>query len=132
MRAALGLVICCVAGCVAGCGSPTRAPGAVSEADNGHTLTVRTGADIRLVLHSTYWSFGGTSAPAVVTVVGSPTYSPHPGGIPGSGSGTTTETLRAVAPGRATLSASRLSCGEALRCQPGAGSYAVVIVVTGG
>lgn len=132
MRATLGLVICCVAGCLVACGSTTTAPRPVSEIDNGHTVTVRTGATLRLVLHSTYWTLDGSSTPSVVAVSGSPTYSPRPGGVPGSGNGTVTETLRALAPGRATLSASRMSCGEALRCGPGQGSYVVVVVVSSG
>jgi hypothetical protein len=132
VRAALGLVIFCVAGCVVACGSTTTASGPLSDIDNGHTLTVSTGATLSLVLHSTYWTFGGSSAPSVVAVSGSAMYSPRQGGVPGSGNGTVTETLRALAPGRATLSASRMSCGEALRCGPGQGSYSVVIVVTSG
>lgn len=130
--AALGLVSCCVAGFVAACGSATTAPRPLSEPDNDHTLTVSTGATLHVVLHSTYWTFGGSSAPSVVAVSGTPTYAARPGGVPGSGNGTLTETVRAVALGRATLSASRMSCGEAMRCGPGQGSYSVVIVVTGG
>jgi len=131
-RAVLGLLGCCMAGCVAACGSATPATRQLSEPDNGHTLRVRTGTTLRVVLHSTYWTFARNSAPSVVRVSGAPTYSPRPGGIPGSGNGSVSETLRAAVPGRATVSASRRSCGEALRCSPGQGSYSVVIVVTPG
>ena len=122
---------CCVAGCLAACGSATPAHRQLSEIDNGHAVRVRAGATLRVVLHSTYWTFAGNTAPSVVKVSGSPTYSSRPGGVPGSGNGTVTETLRALAPGRARVSASRTSCGEALRCSPGRGAYSVVIVVTG-
>ena len=132
MRAGLGLVICCVAGCVAACGSTSTAPKQLSETHNGHTLTMRTGATFTVALHSTYWTFGDSRAPSVLAVSGSPTYSNLPGDVAGSGSGTVSESLRTIAPGRATLSASRMSCGEAMRCGPGQKSYAVVIVVTGG
>jgi hypothetical protein len=129
VRALLALVICCVAGTGVACGSTTTSPRLLSDTDNGHTVTVSRGTSVRLVLHSTYWTLRGSSTPSVVAVSGPPTYASRPGGVPGSGTGTVTETLRALAPGRAKLSASRLSCGEALRCRPDQGSYSVTIVV---
>jgi len=130
LRAALALLVCCVAGVGVACGSTVTSPRQLSDADNGHTVTVRSATNIRLVLHSTYWTLHGSSAPSVVAVSGRPKYAAQSGGIAGSGDGTVTETLRARAPGRATLTASRLSCGEALRCRPAQGSYSVTIVVT--
>src|SRR3974390_3244106 len=118
LRAALAVVLVCVAGAGAACGSTIPPPRVVSDADNGHSVTVRRGAIIRLVLHSTYWRPHGSSAPSVVAVSGAPKYVAQSGGIAGSGNGTVTETLRALTAGRARVSASRLSCGEALRCRP--------------
>jgi hypothetical protein len=47
------------------------------------------------------------------------------------GCGTVTAVFRAVAPGSATITASRTTCGEALLCTGSAGAYEVTIVVSG-
>jgi len=99
LRAALAVVLVCVAGAGAACGSTITPPRVVSDADNGHSVTVRRGAIIRLVLHSTYWRPHGSSAPSVVAVSGAPKYVAQSGGIAGSGNGTVTETLRALTAG---------------------------------
>ena len=96
LRAALAVVLVCVAGAGAACGSTITPPRVVSDADNGHSVTVRRGAIIRLVLHSTYWRPHGSSAPSVVAVSGAPKYVAQSGGIAGSGNGTVTETLEAI------------------------------------
>jgi hypothetical protein len=128
--AALALVVCAVAGAGVAWASAAASPRLLSDADNGHTVTVSVGTTLRLVLRSTYWRMGGSSAPSVVAVSGSPRYASPPGGIAGSGNGTVTETFRALRRGRARLSASRFACGEALRCTPSQGSFSVVVVVS--
>src|SRR5271157_5658595 len=123
----------------AGSGSPasempaeSMSPTALSEADNGRTLSVSVGSTVTLVLHNTYWVVHASSDPSVLVMVGQPVYS---GAgtmvcIPGAGCGTVTTSFMAVAPGSAVISASRTSCGEALMCVSGAGTFEVTVVVT--
>jgi hypothetical protein len=82
-----------------------------------------------VVLHSTYWSF--TSPPStVVAAEGPASVAPDLGGcVPGGGCGTVTIRYRALAPGSASVSAHRDSCGEARACGPGQGDWQVVVGV---
>jgi hypothetical protein len=128
--ATLALVVCAAAAAGVAWASAAASPRLLSDADNGQTVTVSVGTTLRLVLHSTYWRMGGSSARSVVAASGSPRYASRPGGVAGSGNGTVTETFRALRRGRARLSASRFSCGEALRCTPSQGSFSVVVVVS--
>jgi hypothetical protein len=104
-----------------------------SEADNGRTFTVRSGSRVTLTLHSTYWSILGSSAPAVLHQVGGTSTRPAKPGtcVPGQGCGTVSASFIAVSRGDAVLTASRTTCGEALRCTPGQGYYSVHVVVAG-
>jgi hypothetical protein len=119
--------------------SPTATPGAttslrqVSEADNGRSVTVPVGSEVTVVLGNTYWQIAGSSDPAVLVLVSGPTASAAgmTACVPGAGCGTASAVFRAVAPGRATITASRTTCGEALRCTGTAGVYEVTIVVGG-
>lgn len=129
LRALLVVGLCCVAGAGVASASTGSAARLVTDADSGHTVTVQRGATIRLVLHSTYWRVHGSSRPSVVAGAGAPRYDATRGGVAGSGRGTVTVTYRALARGRATLTASRSACGEALRCTPAQGTYSVTIVV---
>jgi len=114
---------------------PTPAPtgGAnrqIGEPDNGHSVVVPVGAEVTLVLHNIYWQVQGSSDPAVLALVSGPVISGAGpiACIPGSGCGTVTAVFRAVAPGRATITASRTSCGETLQCIGTAGAYEVTVV----
>jgi hypothetical protein len=117
--------------------SPTATPAAtssnrpVSEADNGHSVTVPVGSEVTLLLGNTYWQVVGSSDPAVLVLVSGPTASPagFTACVPGAGCGTVSAVFRAVAPGRATITAGRTTCGEALNCTGSAGAYEVTIVV---
>ena len=103
----------------------------LGEANNGQTLTVSVGATVKLVLHNIYWTVDDSSHPSVLALVGPPVYS-GAGSIkciPGTGCGTVTATFKAVAQGSALISASRTSCGEALQCPGGAGTFEVTVVV---
>jgi len=110
--------------------SRTAAALTATDAENGHRITVHVGDRVSVVLRSTYWKFAGSSDAAVFTPVGSPTVSPSPSGcVPGQGCGTVTAAFLAVAPGTAQITASRMSCGEALRCTGSAGSYRLAVTV---
>ena len=114
----------------------TRAPAhggathALTEADDGHTVTARTGDRITVTLSSTYWTFAAPSNGAVVRQDGDPVYAPDRNCVPGGGCGTVTASYTAIGPGSTHLTASRTSCGEALRCSDSEGSYDVTVTVT--
>ncbi|HXM58436.1 MAG TPA: hypothetical protein VOB72_23755 [Candidatus Dormibacteraeota bacterium] len=101
------------------------------DQDNGHAVSVRVGDRLQLVLGSTYWKLDGSSDEAVLRPAAAPAVSPSPGCVPGEGCGTVSGQFDAIAPGRADVTASRTSCGEAMACTGGQGSYRVTVVVTG-
>lgn len=135
----LGLMLL-LAGCAVGPGgvpsgsSPTPTNTAISEADNGHTVTIAVGSEITLQLGNTYWQIEPSSDPAVLALVSGPTASGAvPSAcLPGMGCGSVTATFRGLTEGQATISASRTTCGEALLCTGSAAAYEVTIVVGAG
>jgi hypothetical protein len=128
------VVACCVIGLVlAGCRgtSGTTTPSSVhaGDAQNGTTVTLHPGQTLVVALASTYWTFAGSSDPKVLASVGTPVAAPGTC-PPGAGCGTVSQAFHAVGPGTAQVSASRVSCGEAMRCTGGAGSYRLTVQVT--
>jgi hypothetical protein len=113
--------------------TPAPSNAHVTQADNGRTLAVSVGSVVTLELGSTYWQVGDSSDPAVLALVSGPTASAAAMGtcVPGAGCGTVAATFRALAPGRATITASRTTCGEAMRCTGTDGAYEVTVVVGG-
>ena len=113
--------------------SPAPSVANVLEGDNGRTVAVSVGSEVALDLKSTYWQVAGSSDPAVLALVSGPTVSAAAMGtcVPGGGCGTVVATFRALAPGRAVITASRTTCGEAMRCTGADGAYEVTIVVGG-
>ncbi|MDT4959066.1 MAG: hypothetical protein QOD31_2865 [Pseudonocardiales bacterium] len=143
-RLAMCAAVLVLAGCQSGAhrtepgshtsGTAARSAGhktvTAGEADGGHTITVAIGDDVAVVLHSTYWQLapltGGVlqaSGPAAVAPATPKSC------VPGQGCGTVTQTFRAKAGGRALITASRTSCGEAMRCTGSNGSYHLTVVV---
>jgi hypothetical protein len=102
---------------------------AVADGNDGQTVTLHPGEHLRVALASTYWQIQPSSDPSVLRADGSPATYPSPGCVPGAGCGTAAATFTAVAPGHATVVATRTSCGEAMRCQGSAGQYQVQVVV---
>ena len=111
--------------------SPAAVKVVITEAANGQTVTVHAGTLVTLELHSTYWQVDGSSNSAVLDPVSAPTVAPaSPGAcVPGGGCGTVVAVFRAVASGRATVTAARTTCGEALLCTGSAGAFGVTVVV---
>ena len=113
--------------------SHSRSPVAVesvSEVDNGRVLTLHRGQRLRIVLHSTYWTFQGSSVPSVLRADGPPEVNPQPTGcVVGGGCGTVTAVYDALSTGLATVTATRTSCGEAEGCLPSAGLWRVTVRV---
>jgi hypothetical protein len=149
--------LCALAGCAASSAAPGRAgsasasatpssapsasaaPGGtagrvvVDERDNHKVVRVSRGSVVTVVLHSTYWRFGPAPAPHVLPQISAPHVSPRPpnagGCVPGQGCGTVTVAYRAAAAGTVFIRASRVSCGEALRCTGGNGLFSVTLIV---
>jgi hypothetical protein len=106
----------------------------VDESTNQKTVTVRLGAVVTVVLHSTYWHLdpplGGSALRPESDPVVDAVLPGHGGCVAGQGCGTITQRFTTVAKGGSTLSASRTSCGEALACTAATGSWSTAIIVT--
>lgn len=123
------LAVCCLMWlCLASCGS---AAGGIQAGDsmNGKSVTLHPGQSLEVMLSSTYWTFQGSSNSQVLVAVNTPIASPGSCRTTGSGCGTVTMTFRAVGPGTAQVTASRVSCGEALRCGSADGHYQLTVKV---
>ncbi len=96
----------------------------------GDTLVVVLGAPDRP--GSTGWTFQSLG-PGVLAQLGAVSTLASRGGagcgIPGAGCGTVTLTALARSAGAATLTASRTSCGEALRCSAAQGTFRLTVLV---
>ncbi|HUZ37621.1 MAG TPA: hypothetical protein VMV17_14965 [Streptosporangiaceae bacterium] len=111
-----------------GCGSAAapspgpRPPEAVTTArDNANGTTVRldVGDRLNLTLSSSYWNLHPRPAPAVLHQDGPTSLLPGPStcpDIPGLGCTPAQTLFTALAPGTAVITATRTTCGEALRC----------------
>jgi hypothetical protein len=104
----------------------------VDGSKNGQSVQVHVGDVVKITLSSTYWTFDQGSDPLVVKEQGAQVVTPDPIGscLPGMGCGVTTAWYKAMSAGSATVSASRVSCGEALRCVGNEGVYRVTVVVS--
>lgn len=101
-----------------------------NDGSNGHTVAMQRGQRLRVVLSSTYWQLQQSSNTVVLGLVGRPTISPQVTEcVPGRGCGTATATYLASADGKATVTATRTSCGEALRCIGASGQFTLHVVV---
>jgi hypothetical protein len=128
-------VLVLAAGCTSAAGStPAHRSGSttrtITDRDKGTTVPLHVGDHLKVILASTYWTIQPASNRAVLRSDGRPvTKGKLQGCVPGAGCGTTTETFTAVKDGKATVSASRTTCGEALLCTGGNGEYKVSVVV---
>jgi hypothetical protein len=106
-----------------------------SEANNGTTVTMHRGDTLNVTLHSTYWTIQGSSNPTVLVQQGPQTTTPEPPSsrrcVPGQGCGTVSADFLAAAAGNADVTASRTSCGEALRCTPAQSTWTLHVIVVG-
>jgi hypothetical protein len=104
----------------------------VDDSKNGQSVQVHVGDTVKVTLGSTYWTFDQSSDPLVLRELGEQVVTPDPMGscLPGMGCGVTTAWYKALSAGSATVSASRVSCGEALRCVGNQGAYRVTVVVS--
>ena len=154
-RIAAGLLLAALAALGTGCAStgapPTQAtltptpgtstaasgpgvsgrPVVLDEHANKTTVHVQVGTTVELLLHSSYWNIAGSSSPSVLAPQGAPTQVPvTPTCAPGIGCNPVRAMFSALSPGTSVLSASRTSCGEALRCGTENGHFQVTVIVT--
>lgn len=103
----------------------------VDNRDNGHTITLHQGQRLHVVLYSTYWTIdGGHNRP--IRVTDNQAFFPDrtsPGCPAGSGCGYVSRDFLATSPGNGTLTASRTTCGEALRCSPAQSTWTLTVHV---
>jgi hypothetical protein len=122
---------------LAGCATRSGPVGAgvvtVGQRDNGHTVRVSRGTTIDVVLHSTYWTFTPQTDSGALRPDRAPSVDASPGSgcVAGQGCGTVTARFTAVRDGTARIRATRTACGEALKCSPADGTFAVTIAVGG-
>lgn len=134
--AACGLVCLCLlfVMCLASCALPWQGtPSSDIQAgdnQNGTSITMHPGQTLMVTLGSTYWTIQGSSDSQVLTPVGAAVTSPEScDAPPGSGCGTVSQEFRAAGSGTARVTASRVSCGEAMRCVGPAGQYQLTVQV---
>ena len=106
----------------------------ISEAQNGETITVKSGAVLTIVLHSTFWDGAKTKNLVQVKPSEIAPVTPSPTAAvgcqhPGSGCGTIKWFYKAVKKGLATFTATRTSCGEVLQCTPENSNFKVKFLV---
>ena len=121
-------------GCAASSGPASGSIGHASITErasaSGETIHVQPGDRVTLILASTYWRIGGSSAPGVLRPDAPAVTRPVPSGcVPGQGCGSVRQSFTAMAAGTAVLTAHRDSCGEALRCTGSQGDFRLVVAV---
>jgi hypothetical protein len=115
-------------------GSPT-APVTVTVDDGAgrHTVTVTVGERLAVILGSTYWNVAGSSRPAVLSQDGATAVMARPASCPATPPGlgcVPVETdFSALTPGTAVVTATRVSCGEALACAPSQRNFTLTVTV---
>lgn len=121
-----------------GCGTAHDVPGGpppsrlITEHDgaNGTTIHVAVGDKVALILGSSYWNFRASSAPAVLRQVGQVKLVKSSRTCPpGVGCQPKRALYKALAPGKALITAHRLSCGEALACTGSRGHFTLTVIV---
>jgi hypothetical protein len=142
LRALLALVSAAFlasCGAVMTSGGASPSPGSTPQArqivatdsDNGKTFELHIGDQLEVRLNSTYWTIHESSDLSILRLAGPVAISPRPNGcVPGAGCGLAIASFDAVGRGSADITASRTSCGEAMRCVGDAGSYRLAVVVT--
>ena len=134
-RATIVAVCCVLCICLASCAlpwqvTPTSSDIMAGDNQNGQSITLHTGQTLLVTLGSTYWTIQGSSDSQVLAPVGAAVTSPEScSASPGSGCGTVSQKFRAVKSGSAQVTASRVSCGEAMRCVGPAGQYQLTVQV---
>ncbi len=97
--------------------------------DNNKTVNLKVGQKLTVSLDSTYWQFAAPSNTAV-QASGDSIHTPcSQKTVPGSGCGTVSQVYVAKTKGQSLITASRVTCGEALACTAEQSKYQLTIVV---
>jgi hypothetical protein len=102
----------------------------VTDKSSGTTMSLHVGDRLRVVLGSTYWRFRGLPTNPAVKSAGSTSIRPDRDCLPGGGCGTVVHQYSAIGTGRATITATRTSCGEAMACSPEQGKFTLIVSVS--
>jgi hypothetical protein len=103
----------------------------ISDASKGSTVRARVGDQLVLVLDSTYWTVASPTPSGVLRLAGPPEQAAASGCVAGAGCGTVIAHFAVIGPGQAMITASRTSCGEALRCGADDAHFAVTVIASG-
>lgn len=103
----------------------------ITAAQNGATVHASAGQLIVLDLDSGYWQNLTSSAPSILVQQGAPMRLVRKQTcVAGGGCGIFETDFQALYPGTAVITASRVSCGEAMACAPDKRHFAVTVVVS--
>jgi hypothetical protein len=135
MRRAIAILALMVTACSSASGTSGGKPGGTPPktvvagwSDKGHSVSLHKGDVLQVTLNSTYWQFAPAPKGGVLSQ-DKPTVHTKRMRYPGSGAGTVVVTYHAMHAGTATITASRVACGEAMRCMGGQTSYRLTVVV---
>jgi len=101
----LALLAACTSSASSGSPPPTaseRITATATEANDGKTIVLQQGQELRITLSSTYWQLAESSNPGVLAMAGAAQVHPQPSTsagpcVPGQGCGTATAVYRAIA-----------------------------------
>jgi len=140
-RMAVSFALLAVLAVITGCNSSSTSPRVtdppngptvltVHDGNNGQTIVIHTGEQLRVVLSSTYWTFQRPTNEMVLSPHGETQVIPELSHcVPGGGCGTVVQMYDALAVGSTTVTASRTSCGEAMGCTSATSRFRVFTIV---
>jgi hypothetical protein len=111
---------------VTGCGHADPVVRTIGRPAGGTTVHLALNDELVVRLTGSSWTFGPLSRPGILRPLGAPR---NVGCRPEFGCRSTTASYRASETGTVVVSASRSSCGEALRCIGAEGSFRVTVVI---
>ena len=102
---------------------------AFGDANRATLATVSVGSTFQVTLSTPNWTFNPVHSPFVKQVGTQTILTPEGGCTPGSPCGMTNATFQAVKPGQMRITATRITCGEAMRCVGADALWTMVIRV---
>jgi hypothetical protein len=104
----------------------------LGEGSNNETIVIKQGDQVKVSLHSTYWTYQGSSNPTVLAPQGTVQTSVDPNVakcLVGTGCGIVSLTFQGLKIGESVVSATRQSCGEVIICTNSQKNFRVTIQV---
>ncbi len=99
------------------------------DANRATLATVATGSTFQVTLSTPNWTFTPINSKFVKQVGTQTILTPQSGCTPGAPCGMTNATFQAVKPGQMRIIATRITCGEAMRCMGADALWTMVIRV---